>query len=96
MNIPTWFLGVMTVWAFTAIIVNFGRIVGAVFNAIREDSMSREVIALEDDEPQLLVPKIRSQQVDPALARDRFVVAQNRQRLERGRIRNLSGRDPQK
>lgn len=96
MNIPTWFLGVMTVWAFTAIIVNLGRIVGAVFNAIREDSMSREVIALEDDEPQLLVPKIRSQQVDPALARDRFVVAQNRQRLERGRIRNLSGRDPQK
>lgn len=84
MTLPLWLSIPFLVWIVIATIKN----VLTIWSMFSQDSMSSEVPEIEENDPQLLVPHIRSTQVDPTLARERFVVAQNRQNVERASYRS--------
>lgn len=88
---PVWLSVIVAVWS-----------VLAIFKLVLElrvyfaDSMSSDTIEIEDNDPQLLVPLIRSRQTDLSRAREKFMVAQTRQRSERLALRTKQRTDLQK
>lgn len=88
MNLPLW----LSIPLFVYLLVAIARTIAEII-AIFESSMSsEEIVEVQDDEPQLLVPRIRSTQFDPT-AREKVVAAISRQQHERKTIHKVSRKD---